>query len=169
MIVLVPHDPAWPAQFAAARAEMMAACKGLMLEVHHVGSTSIGGIIAKPIIDMMPILARDEDGLACIAPMAALGYVYRGERGIAGRHLFARGNPRSHNVHAFAADNPEVERHLLFRDYLRTHLDERDAYAALKRSLAEKFGDDRRQYAEAKTPFCERIDRLARAAAQSPG
>jgi GrpB-like predicted nucleotidyltransferase (UPF0157 family) len=118
---------------------------------------------------MMPILARDEDGLACIAPMAALGYVYRGERGIAGRHLFARGNPRSHNVHAFAADNPEVERHLLFRDYLRTHLDERDAYAALKRSLAEKFGDDRRQYAEAKTPFCERIDRLARAAAQSPG
>lgn len=163
MIVLVPHDPSWPAQFAAARAEMMAACNGLMLEVHHVGSTSIAGIIAKPVIDMMPILARHEDGLACIAPMQALGYVYRGERGIAGRHLFVRGNPRSHNVHAFAAGNPEVERHLLFRDYLRAHPDERDAYAALKRSLAEKFGDDRREYAEAKTPFCEHIDRLARA------
>ena len=163
MIVLVPHDPSCPAQFAAARAEMMAACNGLMLEVHHVGSTSIAGIIAKPVIDMMPILARHEDGLACIAPMQALGYVYRGERGIAGRHLFVRGNPRSHNVHAFAAGNPEVERHLLFRDYLRAHPDERDAYAALKRSLAEKFGDDRREYAEAKTPFCERIDRLARA------
>jgi GrpB-like predicted nucleotidyltransferase (UPF0157 family) len=167
MIVLVPHDPTWLAGFATARAEMMAICKGLMLEVHHVGSTSIPGIIAKPIIDMIPILARREDGLACIAPMQALGYVYRGERGIAGRHLFVRGDPRSHNVHVFAHDHPEVERHLLFRDYLRAHPEDRDAYADLKRSLAEKFRDDLREYAEAKTPFCDRIDRLARAAARA--
>jgi GrpB-like predicted nucleotidyltransferase (UPF0157 family) len=163
MIVLVPHDPSWPSQFAAARAEMVAGCKGLMLEVHHVGSTSIPGVIAKPVIDMMPVLARHEDGLDCIASMEALGYVYRGERGIAGRHLFVRGDPRSHNVHAFAADNPEVERHLLFRDYLRAHADERAAYERLKRALAQKFIHDRRAYAEVKTPFCDRIVRLARA------
>lgn len=169
MIVLAPYDPSWPSQFAAARAEMLAACKGLMLDVHHVGSTSIAGTIAKPIIDMMPVLARHEDGLACIAPMAALGYVYRGERGIAGRHLFVRGDPRSHNVHAFARDHPEVERHLLFRDYLRAHPDERAAYERLKRDLALKFAHDRQAYAEAKTPFCDRIVRLARASAQLPG
>jgi hypothetical protein len=105
MIIITPYDSAWPAQFAAARAEMLAACKGLMLDVYHVGSTSVPDLAAKPIIDMMPVLSRHEDGIACIKPMEAIGYLYRGERGIEGRHLFVRGEPRTHNVHAFAFDN----------------------------------------------------------------
>ena len=162
MIVLAPYDPDWPSQFAAARAEMMAACAGLMLDVHHVGSTAIAGLAAKPVIDMMPVLRRHEDCLACIAPLQALGYAYRGEQGIAGRHYFVRGDSRTHNVHAFVFDNPEVERHLLFRDHLRAHPEEREAYLLLKQELARKFADDRRAYADAKTPFCERIVALAR-------
>ena len=162
MIVLAPYDPDWPSQFAAARAEMMAACAGLMLDVHHVGSTAIAGLAAKPVIDMMPVLRRHEDCLACIAPMRALGYAYRGEQGIAGRHYFVRGDPRTHNVHVFVFDHPEIERHLLFRDYLRAHPEKRKAYLLLKLALAKEFADDRRAYAEAKTPFCERIVALAR-------
>jgi GrpB-like predicted nucleotidyltransferase (UPF0157 family) len=169
MIVLVPHDPAWPAHFAAARDEILSACAGLVIEVHHVGSTSIPGIAAKPIIDMMPIVRRFEDGAACAGGLRELGYEYRGEYGIAGRHYFVRGDPRSHQVHMYAADHPEVERHLRFRDYLRTHPDERAAYESLKRDLATRFGNDMQAYAAAKTPFCERIDRLARAAAEAPG
>jgi len=166
MIVLVPYDPAWPAQFAAAREEVLSACNGLVVEVHHVGSTAIPGIAAKPVIDLLPVVRRFEDGRACVAPLQSLGYESRGEHGIAGRHYFVRGTPRSHQAHLFAADHPEVERHLLFRDYLRAHADERAAYERLKRNLAAKYGDDRQAYAAAKTPFCDRIDRLARAGRQ---
>ena len=164
MIVLTPHDPAWAAHFAAAREEILSACDGLIAEVHHIGSTAIPGLAAKPIIDLLPVVRRLEGGLGCIAPLQSLGYSYRGEHGIAGRHYFVRGTPRSHQAHLFADDHPEVERHLLFRDYLWTHADERAAYERLKRDLAQTFGHDRQAYAEAKTPFCERIDRLARAA-----
>jgi len=163
MIVLAPYDPAWPSRFAAARAEILSACGGLVIEVHHIGSTAIPGASAKPVIDMMPVVRRFEDGAACVAPLQVLGYQSRGEHGIAGRYYFVRGTPRSHQLHLFAADHPEVERHLLFRDYLRAHPDERVAYERLKRGLAAKFGDDRQAYAAAKTPFCDRIDHLARA------
>jgi GrpB-like predicted nucleotidyltransferase (UPF0157 family) len=116
------------------------------------------------VIDLLPVVRRFEDGLACTAPLQALDYAYRGENGIAGRHYFVRGTPRSHQAHLFAADHSEVERHLLFRDYLRAHLEERAAYERLKRDLAAKFGDDRQAYAAAKSPFCDRIERMARAA-----
>jgi GrpB-like predicted nucleotidyltransferase (UPF0157 family) len=169
MIVLVPHDPAWAAQFAIARDEILSACNGLVTEVHHVGSTAIPGLAAKPVLDLLPVVRRFEDGAACVPALQALGYAHRGEHGIAGRHYFVRGTPRSDHAHLFAADHPEVERHLLFRDYLRAHADEREAYEHLKRDLAAKFGDDRQAYAAAKTPFCDRIDHLARAAKQPRG
>ena len=66
MIVLEPYDPDWPSQFAAARAEMLTTCGELLIEVHHVGSTAIPGLAAKPIIDMLPVLRRYEDGLPCV-------------------------------------------------------------------------------------------------------
>jgi GrpB-like predicted nucleotidyltransferase (UPF0157 family) len=164
MIVLVPYDPGWPSRFAASRDEIMAACNGLVIEVHHIGSTAIPGIAAKPVIDMLPVVRRFEDGFACVALLQSLGYESRGEYGIEGRHYFVRGNPRSHQVHMFAADHPEVERHLLFRDYLNAHPEERAAYERLKRELAERFRSDVQAYAAAKTPFCDRIVHLARAA-----
>lgn len=169
MIVLAPYDPAWPSEFAAARDEILSACDGLVIEVHHIGSTSIPSIAAKPIVDMMPVVRRFEDGAACIGGLRAFGYEYRGEYGIAGRHYFVRGDPRSHQVHMYAADHWEIERHLLFRDYLRAHADEREAYERLKRDLAERFRRDVQAYAAAKTPFCDRIVRLARASTQLPG
>ena len=167
MIVLAPYDPAWPSQFAAARDEILSACDGLVTEVHHIGSTSIPGIAAKPIIDMMPTVRRFEDGTACVGGLRKLGYEYRGEYGIAGRHYFVRGGPRSHQAHMYAADHREVERHLMFRDYLRTHPDERVAYEHLKRDLAKQFTHDVQAYATAKTPFCDRIVGLARAVARA--
>jgi GrpB-like predicted nucleotidyltransferase (UPF0157 family) len=169
MIVLAPYDPTWPSQFAAARDEILSACGGLVIEVHHIGSTSIPSIAAKPVIDVLPVVRRFADGFACVTSMQSLGYESRGEYGIEGRHYFVRGDPRSHQVHMFAADHPEVARHLLFRDYLRAHPAERAAYERLKRELAERFRSDVPAYAAAKTPFCDRIVRLAQAAASPQG
>lgn len=160
-IVLVPYDARWPDLFAKERAAILQACGGAIRTVHHVGSTSIPGIIAKPVIDIMAVLPRHEDGLGCIAPMIGLGYESRGEAGIPGRHFFRKGDPRSHHVHMFADGHPEIGRHLRFRDYLRLDAEEARAYEALKRELAARFVDDVGAYADAKDEFCTRIDRLA--------
>jgi GrpB-like predicted nucleotidyltransferase (UPF0157 family) len=165
-IVLVAHDARWAGLFAAEQAAILGACGGLIRAVHHVGSTSIPGIAAKPVIDIMPVLARHEDGFACIEAMQGLGYESRGEAGIRDRHYFRKGDPRSHHVHMFAEGHPEIGRHLRFRDFLRTHPDEARAYEALKRELAARFIDDVGAYSDAKDDFCNRIDRLALAEAR---
>ncbi len=166
LIVLAPYDPQWPGLFAIERDAILRACGDLIRAVHHVGSTSIPGIAAKPVIDVMAVLARHADGLACIPAMERLGYESRGAAGIEGRHFFRKGDPRSHHVHMFADGHPEIGRHLRFRDYLIAHPDELRAYEALKRELAARFVDDVGAYADAKDDFCHRIDRLALREAQ---
>ena len=110
---------------------------------------------------MLAVLDRPEDGTACVDAMRQLGYEYRGESGIPGRHFFRKGTPRTHHVHVFAADHPEVGRHLRFRDYLCVHSDEARAYEAMKRVLAVRFGSDTYSYSRAKDEFCARFERLA--------
>jgi GrpB-like predicted nucleotidyltransferase (UPF0157 family) len=160
-IILVPYDTRWPSLFTVERDAILRACGALIGTVHHVGSTSIPGIAAKPVIDIMAVLRRHEDGFACVAAMERLGYESRGEAGLEGRHFFRKGDPRSHHVHMFADGHREIGRHLRFRDYLRTHPDEMRAYEALKRALAARFVDDIGAYADAKDEYCERINRLA--------
>ncbi len=142
----------------------MEACSGYVTYVHHVGSTAIPGIAAKPVIDIMGLLRRHEDGFACVSAMAALGYKFGGEAGVSGRHYFVKGEPRTHHVHMDQANHPEVGRHTRFRDYLRQHPAEASAYEALKRELAALFGGDTRSYCDAKSEFCMRIEQLALAA-----
>jgi GrpB-like predicted nucleotidyltransferase (UPF0157 family) len=77
----------------------MEACSGYLTHVHHVGSTAIPGIAAKPVIDIMGLLRRHEDGFACVSAMAALGYKFGGEAGVSGRQYFVKGEPRTHHVH----------------------------------------------------------------------
>ncbi len=80
----------------------MEACSGYVTDVHHVGSTAIPGIAAKPVIDIMGLLRRHEDGFACVSAMAALGYKFGGEAGVSGRHYFVKGEPRTHHVHMYS-------------------------------------------------------------------
>lgn len=160
-IVLIRHDPRWGALFEAERDAILRACGERIIALHHIGSTSIPGIAAKPVIDLMPVLRHDADGAACIEPMQRLGYIHRGEAGVVGRHFFRKGDPRSHHAGMYAEGHVEIGRHLRFRDYLRTHPEEAAAYEALKRRLAARFINDTVAYAEAKSDFCARIDRLA--------
>lgn len=136
--------------------------EGWFKAIHHVGSTSIPGIAAKPIIDILVSLTRDEDGPACAEAMENLGYEYRGDGGIAGRHYYRKGNPHTHHVHMFVEGSSAYDRHLRFRDFLRSHPLEAEAYEALKHKLAAHFVSDTLSYSLAKNEFCERIDRLSR-------
>lgn len=160
-IVLFRHDPRWRSLFEAERDAILRACGERIIALHHIGSTSIPGIAAKPVIDLMPVLRRDENGLGCIESMQGLGYIYRGDAGVEGRHFFRKGEPRSHHAGMYAEGHPEIGRHLRFRDYLRAHPEEASAYEVLKRNLAARFVNDTVAYADAKSDFCARIDRLA--------
>lgn len=151
------YDPDWPVLFQRESAALRAACGDLLSEIHHIGSTAVPGLAAKPVIDILVVLDRDADGLSCVAPMARLGYEYRGANGIDGRHYFNKGRPHSHHVHMLVRGHAEITRMLQFRDHLRSHPDAAREYEALKRQLAQRFAGDRQAYTEAKTGFCARF------------
>ncbi len=157
-VVLVPYDPRWPAIFEAVAAELREACGDALVSVEHIGSTADPGCEAKPVIDVMPGLASFEAGPRCVAPLDALGYEYRGEYGIARRHYFVRA-PRPGrdelrvHVHMYAPGEGQWGAQLAFRDYLRSHIDARDQYVALKQALAKRFPHDGNAYADAKSEF----------------
>jgi len=161
-VSLVPWDAAWPARFAEARAAILAACEGVVLGVEHIGSTSIPGIGAKPYLDIMPGLRTFEDGERMVAAMASLGYVYRGEYGISGRHYFSKhihDDPHmwKHNVHSHVIGCADWERHVAFRDALRADDALRDEYWRLKLELAARHPADVQAYADAKSEFVDRV------------
>lgn len=156
-IVLVDHDPRWLAAAAAEGRRIAAACKANVIRVEHIGSTSVPGLIAKPVLDLMPLLRTYDDGFGCVAAMRALGYWYAGDFGIAGRHLFVKGAPRTHHAHFLIEGSRDARRHIAVRDHLCTNPASAAAYAALKRRLAAQFGANREGYAEAKTEFMREI------------
>jgi GrpB-like predicted nucleotidyltransferase (UPF0157 family) len=155
-IVLVPHDPCWLTAAAEECRRIAQACVPSVIRVEHIGSTSVPDLIAKPVIDLMPLVKSFDEGFECVAPMRALGYWYAGEFGIAGRHLFVKDPPR-HHVHMLVGGSREARRHLAVRDVLRASPDMAARYAALKQNLAVRFHDNRDGYAEAKAPFMREL------------
>src|SRR5690606_31216612 len=108
------------------------------------------------VIDLAPVVETYEDGARCVEPILALGYEHRGEYGIAGRRYFRGTDGESGllvHIHLYPRDAAELRRHLLFRDYLRAHPLDADAYAEVKRGLAKRVWLDGNEYADAKTPF----------------
>lgn len=133
----VSYDPAWPAAYMDEAARLVAALGPALVALHHIGSTTVPGLRAKPIIDLL----AEGTSLAAVdraAPqIVALGYEAMGAFGIQGRRYFRKTDAagRTHHLHAFEAGSPHVHRHLAFRDYLRAHPQEAAAYAALKIQL----------------------------------
>lgn len=161
VIRLVPFDPEWPRLFAAERARLAAAAGGLFLDIQHVGSTAVPGLIAKPIIDIAAAVRDFDEAAACVAPIVALGYAYRGENGIPRRHYFDGGTPTLFHLHVLEIRGLDWHEHLLFRDYLRDHPEAVREYARLKEDLAQRYAGDRPGYTDAKAPFIRRILTLA--------
>ena len=158
----MPPDPEWPAWFGQWR-DRIVAVLGPGVRVAHVGSTSVPGLAAKPVLDVLVSVPDLDDESAFVPGLESLGVVLRGrEPG----HRYLRTppgvRPRVH-VHVCATGSDWERDHLLFAAYLRAHPERRDAYAALKRDLAERFRTDRLAYTMRKTRFVEDTLALARA------
>jgi GrpB-like predicted nucleotidyltransferase (UPF0157 family)/predicted kinase len=156
-VEVVPYDPAWPGRFEAERARIVAALGGLALEIHHVGSTAIPGIDAKPIIDTMVAVRHLDDAIACIAPLQALGYAFIDYLQNTDRRFFRKGKPRTHHLHIVAAGSQSLIDHLAFRDVLRADADLRREYQGLKRALRTRYTHDRATYSESKSAFVQKV------------
>lgn len=152
----------WHSLFLEEKRRLLAAIGEYVLDIQHVGSTSIPGMPAKPIIDIGVAVKNFERAAVCIEPLEDLGYVYRGENGIPRRHYFSKGDPRTHHLHMNEISSLDWENHILFRDFLIDHPELAGEYARLKMELAGRFPLDREAYLDGKGPFIERVLRLAR-------
>jgi GrpB-like predicted nucleotidyltransferase (UPF0157 family) len=129
----------------------------LVLDIQHFGSTSIPGIKAKPILDILVALERFEDGEKLIGPLGALGYDYVGTDMVPNDHLFGLGQPRLHLLHAVEHGGYHWTRNIRFRDRMRADPDLAARYEALKVELAARFAGNRAGYTAAKKDFIDRI------------
>lgn len=152
-VIIHPYNSEWPAQFEAIAGPIRAALGELALSVQHIGSTSVPGLAAKPIIDLVIVMSSRLHLTEVIAKLAELGYAHAGDQGIPGREVFKKPAQVRHHLYACAVDAVPLHEHLLFRDYLRTYPAEAAAYGELKTKLAEQYGEDRDGYTEAKTEF----------------
>lgn len=132
-----------------------------IIKFEHFGSTSVKGLKAKPVIDMMCIVQDIEKIDSFNEKMNSLGYDVAGEWGIPGRRLFRKGGEnRTHHIHFYQQDNPHIKRHLIFRDYLRSYPQEAEKYSEFKEQLARQF-DDTREYSQAKKTFVREMEERA--------
>jgi GrpB-like predicted nucleotidyltransferase (UPF0157 family) len=164
VVRLSPYQPTWQRLFEEEKEQLQQAVGRYVLDIQHVGSTSIPGLAAKPILDIAVAVHNFEAATVCIGPIERLGYAYRGEFGIPRRHYFTKGEPRTHHLHMNEIDSVDYENQILFRDYLIGHPDVAQAYAELKLDLARRFAAGRDAYLAGKAPFIEHILALARAA-----
>jgi GrpB-like predicted nucleotidyltransferase (UPF0157 family) len=165
IVRVVPHQSSWRGEFERESAKVQARLGANVVAVHHIGSTAIPHIYAKPIIDLLvevnSLVAVDE----CNVAMQALGYEAKGEFGIPDRRYFRKDDAnglRTHHVHVFSAGSAEVDRHLAFRDYMIAHPADAQQYSDLKRQLAAQLRpDDMEGYMDGKDAFVQAMQKRA--------
>lgn len=159
-VVVLPYDAQWKQDFLKIKDELDEAVGQLAMGIEHVGSTSVRGLSAKPIIDI-DVIIKDRAALEeVVTALGKIGYRHEGNLGIAGREAFkyeGKEHLRKHHLYVCPADSPELKRHIAFRDYLRTHPDAVREYSRIKEEGAQQFPDDIERYIEHKSPFIERI------------
>jgi GrpB-like predicted nucleotidyltransferase (UPF0157 family) len=163
IVELVEHSLEWQAAFADERARLAPVLPADCI-LEHIGSTAVPGLVAKPILDIAIATTADPDAIKAV--LAQVEYIYRGDAGAEGGHVFVRESAprvRTHHVHLVRPDDPQLEGHRLFRDFLRATPAARDRYAAEKLTLASTFAVDRKAYTAAKQRIVERLLAEARA------
>jgi GrpB-like predicted nucleotidyltransferase (UPF0157 family) len=166
-IVLVDYDPRWPAMFDREASRIRAALASLTIRLEHVGSTSVPGLAAKPIIDIVLGVPDSADEAAYVPALEAAGYVLHNREPGWFEHRMFKGPEVDINLHVFSAGEAEIDRMILFRDWLRSRDDDRDAYLRVKRQLAQRSWRHVQYYSDAKTGIVQQI--MARATAQVGG
>ncbi|MFN0075561.1 MAG: GrpB family protein [Prosthecobacter sp.] len=153
---VVPHDPVWKQQYAREAELITSALNDMAAKLHHIGSTAISDIAAKPIIDILIEIDDLRELDARSSAMEQLGYEAMGEFGIPGRRYFRKNDAfgiRTHQIHAFETGSPGALRHLAFRGYMIAHPAAAQAYGALKERLAQQHPDDFEAYMDGKDAF----------------
>lgn len=166
-IVLVDHDPRWLTRFELERARIADALDGRALAIDHVGSTSVPGLAAKPIVDINLVVADSGDEAAYVPRLVAAGYRFIHREPDWHEHRLLKTPENDVNLHVLSTGSPEPERMRMFRDWLRSHPDDRERYEAAKRALAQRRWPTVQDYADAKTDVIATI--MSRAVAATDG
>jgi GrpB-like predicted nucleotidyltransferase (UPF0157 family) len=157
VITIVPYDPSWLLAFESEARLIKKALGNNCVKVHHIGSTAVPGLKAKPIIDILPIVRNIEEVDRATKAMESIGYEAKGEYGIVFRRYFQKNKDvRTHNVHVYQEGNPEINRYLLFRDWMRSHPEDAETYNKLKEELAA-ISQDMANYSKGKDAFIASI------------
>ncbi len=151
------HDAHWEDYFLIESKRIQQALYNETLPLEHIGSTSVKGLVAKPIIDIAGTLASFDNIQAIAKAMEDLGYTYKGENGIEDRHFFTKGKPTTFHVHLTLEGHPIFENHIRFRDALRQNPAAIQTYNRLKQDLLKRFPNDRKAYTEGKHDFIQSI------------
>jgi GrpB-like predicted nucleotidyltransferase (UPF0157 family) len=167
-IKLAEYDPAWVEQFAREEMRTRTALGSRAVGVHHVGSTSVPGLAAKPVVDIVLLVGDSADESAYVPQLEAAGYVLQLREPEWWEHRLLKDHNPDVQIHVFTVGSSEVERMLLFRDRLRSHIEERDLYERTKRELAAGQWVYIQDYADAKSSVVEGIIARANADLQSP-
>jgi len=154
---LVNYDPAWPARFAEESRRLRDVIGAGALRIEHAGSTSVPGLVAKPVIDIILEVQDSGDESAYAALLEGAGYRFHLREPAWHEHRLFKGAADGANVHVFSRGCPEIDRMLAFRDRLRANAEDRHIYAAAKRALAEQEWERMDDYASAKTAVVEQI------------
>ena len=162
-VELATHNPNWAQGYEAEAERLTAVFQSHLCAIHHIGSTAVPGIKAKPIIDILIEVADIECVDGVNAAMGELGYIAKGENGIEGRRYFRRGSDvhHTHHIHVYQTGHPEIVRHLNFRDYLIANPPVAQAYSRLKEELARQFRTDTARYTSNKSDFIQDVNAKA--------
>ncbi|GAA0870214.1 GrpB family protein [Brevundimonas basaltis] len=164
-VALAPHDPQWSVRAEARIAELHAAAPGVFCALHHIGSTAVPGLAAKPVVDLLGEAGSLAGIAAARAALEGLGWRWRGENGVAGRRYLTRDDPetgeRAAHLHVHAAGDPMIAWHLAFRDRLRAEPETAAAYAREKARCAALHLDDSGAYAACKRAWTDRVAAVA--------
>jgi len=161
-VVVTNSNPQWPEMFETEANKLREVFGDELTVVHHIGSTSVPGLKAKPIIDIMPLVRNIEVVDKFNKQMIALEYEPMGEFGIPGRRYFRKGGDvQTYHIHVFQLSSRDAERHLAFRDFLREHKDYALKYGELKATLARSFPNDIEAYMDGKNDFIKDLEQKA--------
>ena len=163
IIEVVEYRPSWVDEFQSYAKRLNQALDGLVIGIEHVGSTSVIGLAAKPIIDIDIVISSRLVLGQVLQKLAAIGYTHIGNDGIPGREAFAWPDEKRHHLYVCAVNAPNLHNHLIFRDYLRAHPEVASVYGQLKESLARQYRQDAESYCEAKTEFIQQTIETATA------
>lgn len=152
-VIVEDYNPKWKDEFKSIENELLSVLSGKIISIEHVGSTSVEGLAAKPIIDIDVVIDQNFEEVK--KSLECIGYMHEGDLGIAGREAFNYENKPHlmlHHLYVCNKDNEELFRHITFRNYLRKHKEDREKYSDIKKEMALKYPKDIDSYIEGKQP-----------------